>query len=163
MARGSAATRAHLATVLGDRPEVLDQLEAADTAAWEAVDADLLDLCRIRIAMLLGHPDEVVAQAPPEGPDPQLVAELVSWPTSTRFDDTQRACLAFTEQFVIDVATMDDALAFAVVDHLGADFPAFVNALLVIEQRQRLTLTWQRLFADAAPSTATPSINEETP
>lgn len=144
--------------VLGDRPEVLEQLEAADAAAWDAVDPDLLDLCRMRIAMLLGHHDEAVAQPPPEGPDPALVAELASWPTSPRFDDTQRACLAFTEQFVIDVATMDDALAFAVVDHLGTDFPAFVNALLVIEQRQRLTLIWQRLFGDAAPST-----NEETP
>lgn len=153
MARGAATTRAHLATVLADRPEVLDQLEAADAAAWDAVDADLLDLCRLRIAMLLGHPDEIHAEDPPAGPDPAQVAALATWPTSPLFDDTQRACLAFTEQFVIDVAGLDDALAFAVVDHLGTDFAAFVNALLVIEQRQRLTLIWQRLFGDAAPTT----------
>lgn len=137
---------------------MLGQLEAADTAAWEAVDADLLDLCRMRIAMLLGHPDEVVALPPPDGPDPAQTAALASWPTSPLFDDAQRACLAFTEQFVIDVANMDDACAFAVIDHLGSDFATFVNALLVIEQRQRLTLIWQRLFGDAAPST-----NEESP
>ena len=158
MVRGSATTRAHIATVLADRPDVRGQLEAADAAAWAAVDRDLLDLCRIRIAMLLGHPDEIVAEPPPDGPDPRLVAELASWPTSPLFDDVQRACLAFAEQFVIDVAGIDDACAFAVVDHLGADFPAFVNALLVIEQRQRLTLIWQRLFGDAAPS-----IDQETP
>ncbi len=158
MARGSSTTRDHIAAVLADRPDVAGQLAAADTAAWAAVDADLLDLCRLRIAMLLGHTDEIVAAPPPDGPDPALVADLAAWPTSPLFDDTQRACLAFTEQFVIDVATLDDALAYAVVDHLGTDFAAFVNALLVIEQRQRLTLVWQRLFADA-----TPSMPEETP
>ena len=55
-------------------------------------------------------------------------------------------CLAFCEQFVIDVANLDDALAAAVADELGADgLVDFTNALLVVEQRQRLRLAWERL------------------
>jgi hypothetical protein len=52
-----------------------------------------------------------------------------------------------TEQFVIDVAGLDDDTAGAVREQLGEQgFVDFVNALLVVEQRQRLRLIWQRLF-----------------
>ena len=47
---------------------------------------------------------------------------------------------------MIDVASLDDATADAVVERLGAEgFGNFVNALLVAEQRQRLRLIWDRL------------------
>lgn len=154
--RGSDSTRAVLDRVLAATPDVLAQLTAADEAAWEAADADLLDLCRMRIAMLLGTGDE---QAAPHL-DPELVADLAAWPTSPRFDATQRACLAFTEQWVIDVAGIDDATALAVVDHLGGEgFANFVHGLLVVEQRQRLRLVWERLgLADPEPATVTEEV-----
>ena len=42
---------------------------------------------------------------------------------------------------------MDDELAFAVSDELGLQaFRDFVGALLVVEQRQRLRLAYERLF-----------------
>jgi alkylhydroperoxidase family enzyme len=76
-----------------------------------------------------------------------MVADLASWPTSPRFGPKERACLAYCEQFVIDVAGLGDELALAVAEHLGpqglADFTA---ALLVLEQRQRLRLAWERLL-----------------
>ena len=57
-------------------------------------------------------------------------------------------CLAFCEQFVIDVANLDDDLAAAVVAQLGEQgFVDFANALLVVEQRQRLRLVWERVLA----------------
>jgi hypothetical protein len=44
------------------------------------------------------------------------------------------------------VASLGSELRDAVAEHLGADGTAlFANALLVIEQRQRLRLTWERL------------------
>ena len=47
---------------------------------------------------------------------------------------------------MIDVASLDDATAIAVVDQLGDEgFANFANALLVAEQRQRLRLIWDRL------------------
>ena len=59
--------------------------------------------------------------------------------------------MAFTEQFVIDVAGLDDATCAAVRDELGEQgLVDFVNALLVVEQRQRLRLVWAQLFGDAA-------------
>ena len=78
-----------------------------------------------------------------------LVPELVEGRVA-RAERRQRACLAFTEQFVIDVAGLDDATAGAVRDELGEQgLVDFVSALLVIEQRQRLRLTWAQLFTEA--------------
>ena len=133
--------------VLEPHPALLDGLVAAHDAAWEAVDPDLLDLCRLRIAMLLGAEFELADH----GLDDELVRELPSWPTSPRFSATHRACLALTEQFVIDVASITDEQTAAVAADLGAEGLAnLVNALLVVEQRQRLRLAWTRLLPEMA-------------
>jgi alkylhydroperoxidase family enzyme len=141
-------TAAMLGAVLADKPDVLEHLTAAHQAAVAAVDPRLLELCGQRIAQLLGSRGGDT----PTVVDAATLDALAQWPTSDRFTATDRACLAFTEQFVIDVATLDDATAFAVVDVLGDDgFATFVNALLVVEQRQRLHLVWSRLF-DEVPT-----------
>ncbi len=139
-----------LDAVLSERPAVADRLAELDRAAWSAVDPVLLELCRVRIAMLLGCAEEAQARsgaAIAGGLSEAVLADLASWPTSSLFGPRERACLAFCEQFVIDVAGLDDELAFAVAEHLGpqglADFTA---ALLVVEQRQRLRLAWERLL-----------------
>jgi hypothetical protein len=50
------------------------------------------------------------------------------------------------EQLVIDVAGMSDEVALAAAEQLGSGtFRDFVTALLVLEQRQRLRLAWERL------------------
>ena len=56
---------------------------------------------------------------PAAGLDEERVATLSRRPTSPLFGPTERAGLAFTEQFVIDVAGLDDATAGAVRDALG--------------------------------------------
>lgn len=143
-------TSALIDTVLAGTPDVARQLAAADVAAWDAVDPVLLELCRLRVAMLLGCEAELQVRTPAAsaaGLDEATIAELSRWPTSDRFGARERACLAFCEQFVIDVAGLDDDLAFGVSQHLGpqglADFTA---AMLVVEQRQRLRLAWERLL-----------------
>lgn len=137
----TAETSRVLNDVLADRPDVLAHLGAAWASAPGVVDGRILALCSARVATLLGGPDD---DAFPLDDDVRL--ELPDWPSSDAFDDAERACLAFTEQFVIDVASLDDATAGAVVDRLGAEgFGNFVNALLVAEQRQRLRLIWDRL------------------
>ena len=121
--------------------EPLIHLEAAHDAAWSTVDRVRLEHCRRRVAMLLGNDQALVGMGADE------LAELAAWPTSVVFDDADRACLAFTEQFVIDVASMTDDTAGAVSDHLGDEgLLDFVNALLVIEQRQRLELIWEQVL-----------------
>ena len=148
MTRGAPATDEVFRTVLGSRqPDVLAALTEAHEAAWLVTDADLLDLCRVRIAMLLGF--DAGLAAPDLGAD--RLADLAVWPTSSRFTSRERACLAFAEQFVIDVASMDDATVAALVDELGGDSVVnFANALLVVEQRQRLHLMVSRLLPDRA-------------
>ena len=144
-----------IASVLAAHPAVVVQLDAADAAAWEAVDPVLLELCRLRIAMLLDSRSELAARTPAAvaaGLNEATVDELNLWPTSARFGPRERACLAFTEQFVIDVASLSDEQASAVGEQLGAQGLAdFVSALLVVEQRQRLRLGWSRLL-DGVPA-----------
>jgi hypothetical protein len=139
-----------LATVLVREPDVGPLYEALDHAAWSIVDPVVLELCRLRIATLLGCEFEQhrrTEAAISSGLEEATIAELSAWPTSPRFGPRDRACLAFCEQFVIDVAGISDDLAAAVADQLGPHaFRNFVAALLVVEQRQRLRLAWERLL-----------------
>ncbi len=123
--------------LLAAHPDVRSEFDAQHEAAWSAVDARLLELCRARVAMLLG-----VDHGSRE-PD---ASRLADWPSAACFSDADRACLAFTEQYVIDVASLSDDTAKAVADHLGTKGLAnFVSALLVVEQRIRLQLIWEGL------------------
>jgi alkylhydroperoxidase family enzyme len=139
-----------LASILDGQPDVHIALDDVWRAAWESVDPVLLELCRLRMAMLFGCSTELARRAPAAaaaGFDEERVDVLAQWATSPRFASRERACLALAEQFVIDVAGLDDATVGAVRDHLGEQGLAdFVSALLVVEQRLRLHLTWQRLF-----------------
>ncbi len=140
MTRCPASTDELLRHTLAHQPELLAVLNELHETAWCATDNQLLDLCRTRMATLLGlEPDAPIF-------DPELIAELTDWPTSSRFSTSQRACLAFTEQFVIDVASISDEQVEAVAVELGDDgLVDFVNSLLVVEQRQRMHLMWKRL------------------
>ena len=127
--------------------DVSGQLRAANDAAWAATSPRLLELCRVRIAILLGCAAEAEARTPGGGVADDVLAAIRSWPTDPRFDPLDRACLAFTEHYVIDVASIDDDTVAAVREQLGDEGVAnFVNALLVVEQRIRLRLVWDRLF-----------------
>ena len=143
-----------LAAVLHAQPGVLAQLVAAHEAAWRVVDPVLLELCRLRVAALLGCRSEQAARTPAAtraGLDETTVAALADWPTSARFGPRERACLAFCEQWVMDVAGTPDDLARDVADHLGAaGLRDLAGALLVVEQRQRLRLAFEALDLPAA-------------
>jgi alkylhydroperoxidase family enzyme len=142
-----------IASVLDGHPDVRDALDAVWRAAWDSVDPVLLELCRLRLAMLLECTVEFASRTPAAvaaGLDEERVELLSRWPTSPQFGSRERACLAFAEQFVIDVAGLDDATTGAVREHLGEQgLVDFVSALLVVEQRLRLRLIWQRLFEQA--------------
>jgi len=118
-----------------DGTDALGELDAAHAAAWRAADHDLLALCRDRVAMLLRH-GPTVAAIPPERLD-----LLRWWATTDRLGDRERAALEFSEQYVVDVASISDDQAGALRGHLGDEgFATFVNALLVVEQRMTLEL-----------------------
>ena len=127
--------------------EVSEELRRANEAAWAATGPRLLELCRVRIAILLGCEAETDARTPGSAVADDVLVAIRSWPTDPRFDALDRACLAFAEHYVIDVASIDDDTVTAVREALGDEgLATFVNALLVVEQRIRLRLIWDRLF-----------------
>ncbi len=116
-------------------------LEAAHRAAWNAVDPALLSLCRNRMAMLRRHQPTLVAMSAPD------LDRLKRWPTAQEFGDIDRAALDFTEQYLIDVASLSDVQVERLGGHLGDEgLVDFVNALLVVEQRMSLELFFGLVF-----------------
>lgn len=140
-------TDAVIVRVLASQPDVAADLVAAHAAVWATVDPVLAELTRLRIAMMLGNAAELAVRTPASGVDEATVAELSLWPTSPRFGARERACLTYLEQHLIDVANVSDEQAADVAGHLGDQGLAdYANAVLVLEQRQRLCLAWNRLF-----------------
>jgi alkylhydroperoxidase family enzyme len=113
----AALTSDHGLDWLGDaglEPVVFEQLVALEAAIWDVggFDPVLLELVRLRIAQLVQAPAELARRTPEAvaaGLDEGTVAELTQWPTSPRFDERDRAVLAWTEQWVIDASQMTDA------------------------------------------------------
>jgi len=102
-----------------DHHRVLDEV-------WHAsVDAQILELCRLRTATILGNRrawDEPRSPAAVQaGLDETLVDALAQWPTHPGFDSTTKVCLALAEQYVIDVHGISDAQVAEVEQAIGAD------------------------------------------
>ena len=101
------------------------------------VDPRVLELCRLRIAQMLGarYPQSVrTPEALRAGLREDRIAALAGWWTSDAFGETERACLRFAEQFVLDAKGITDADAAAVVAALGdAGTVAFVEALAIFD------------------------------
>jgi hypothetical protein len=125
-----------LATHLADHPDVMEQLTLAHNAAWATVDNRILQLCQQRLRELLGSAESLTVH---------------DWYSSPNYTAAEKACLAFTEQYIVDVATLDDSIVQLVGQHLGDQGLAdFVSALLVVEQRERMALAWTQLFGVSA-------------
>ena len=95
---------------------------------WEgAMDSATLELCRVRMAMLLGSEVDAALRTPQangsgaggkgadgSGADSQgaqleaKLAALSAWPTSSLFSDADRAALDFCEKYAIDPHTITD-------------------------------------------------------
>lgn len=123
-----------LARVLGLRPELRDGVDALFAALWDAVDDPVtVELCRLRLAQLHQCDAELALRtdvAVAAGLTEAAVDELARWPSSAAFTPHQRACLAFAEQFAIDVHGLGDEQAATVAAGFGpAGFVAFVMAL----------------------------------
>lgn len=119
--QGDPFGEASRADVLALRPELAAEHERLLNSLWDHGDPVLLELCRLRMARLLGATAaeaERSPQAVAAGLTDDLVERLPNWPSDAAFTDAHRAALAFTEQFVIDhhgitddhVAALDAAL-----------------------------------------------------
>lgn len=107
------------------------------------VDPVVLELCRLRIAAMLG--DDGAAAAPTPGVDvpAELVGSLASWPTDPQFSPLFKAALGLAELFVIDAHAVSDEQIAQLESHLGADGVVALTTALGLfdgESRMRLTL-----------------------
>src|SRR4051794_11804392 len=92
-------------------PDAFSAFADLHKAARLRVDPRILELCRLRIAMLLRSPTDQRLRDPAglaAGLTDDKVRALPQWPTSPLFSPAERACLALAEQFVIDVSGVTD-------------------------------------------------------
>ena len=86
---------------------------------WEgAMDSATLEMCRVRMAMLLGSEEDAAFRSPQAvgggggaGETAELEAKLLAlseWPTSPLFSEADRAALDFCEKYVIDPYAITD-------------------------------------------------------
>ena len=96
---------------LGLSPTVGDELRRLLDEIWACgVSPRVLELCRLRMAQLVGADAELARRHPAAAGavDEDDVAALPAWPTSARFDEGERAAIAFAEKYVIDAHSVTD-------------------------------------------------------
>ena len=129
-------------------PEAWSGFVALQRATWATAPTALLELCRVRVAMLLRAPEAMARR--PDGVralGAGKARSLTDWPSSPAFTDMERAALSFTEQFVMDVAGTTDADREVLAGHLPADqVGPFVMGLYVCDFGLRMELVTVRLF-----------------
>ena len=125
--------------VFGLRPDLYDAYRDFYTVFWtrRLLDPVVLELCRLRVAQLLGCDSEQrvrYAPARDAGLTEDQVASLPRWPQGPSFTDAQRAALGFAEQFVLDVHGIDHEQRDAVIDHFTLPgLVALCEALAVMD------------------------------
>jgi alkylhydroperoxidase family enzyme len=109
---------------------------------WDGpIPAPVLERCRLRSAQLHGAERALAERSPvatAAGFGEADAAAVPGWPTDASLDDAARACLAFTELFVIDPHAIADDQAAAVVAGYGeAGLVALTTALGLWENVHR--------------------------
>lgn len=132
------------------QPDISQEFDKLRTTAWTVADPLILELCRVRLAQLLGDPDAAASRTAPAvaaGLREDKVAALTSWSTSPLFDDADRAFLAFTEQFNLAVSSTSDEDVAALTAHRSeSEVGHFVMALYVVEMEMRLRMVARRVL-----------------
>ena len=123
----------------------------------ERMDPVLIELCRLRMATLMGSKLDLSLRYKPAiaaGLTEPKLRELSRYNTSPLFTDRERRCLDFAEQFVIQSSAISDedvARVQAVLD--PETFIYFVKALSVMDQLQRGCVAFDIQPSNVAPST----------
>ena len=112
--------------VLGRRPDLSAPYEDFAGLFWHRPPLDLvaLELCRLRVARLLGSDAEASIRSAPAvaaGLREEQVARLPEWPTADCFTEAEQAALAFAEQFVLDPHGVDDEMRATLRQHFSSE------------------------------------------
>ncbi len=135
--------------VANHRPEYADAMREVEAAIWsqDVVEPEILELCRLRIAQLLGSDDPVPPGPAAAGLDESLIVRLRQWPTDGAFTERQRTCLGFAEQVAIDAQGVSDEQAEQVIATIGDGgflVLAYACGFFETTQRARMLLSARR-------------------
>jgi alkylhydroperoxidase family enzyme len=139
----------------GDGPTALERALALHPNAHEAirefyglfwteglVDPVLLELVRLRVAMLHGVRSELLVRydaALRAGLTEEKIQALASWPTSPLYSDLERSVLRVAEQFVIDAHGLTDEDVAPVKEALSSPgLVALMNAIAFVDHLNRI-------------------------
>jgi alkylhydroperoxidase family enzyme len=119
----------------GLRPDAYARFRDLYGGLWDpaVIDPRLLELCRLRIATILGCDSERAVRfsdAQDAGVTEADVAALPDWPSSARFSPTERAAIAYAEQYVMDPHELTDEHFATLHEHL--DEPALATLSLAV-------------------------------
>jgi len=132
-----------LERALGLRPELLADYRAFEGRFWTGcIDPLLLELCRLRVAQILGGASELRRRTPAAaGLDERKAQALGRWQTSDAFSAVERAALQLTDGFVLDPHGVTDEETTALAAHLTpAEMVALIEALAVFDGFTRFRL-----------------------
>jgi alkylhydroperoxidase family enzyme len=125
------------------RPAYADALLQVEAAVWgqDQVEPEVLELCRLRIAQMLGADPRATRPTVTVALDELLVAQLRQWPTSDAFTERQRVALGLAEQLVVDAQGVSDEHAAQVIAGLGdGGFLVLTYACGFFETTQRASI-----------------------
>ncbi|HEX6311820.1 MAG TPA: carboxymuconolactone decarboxylase family protein [Acidimicrobiia bacterium] len=142
----AAAGATSLERVFGLVPATHDAYRELDAALWDPalVDPALVELCRLRVAQLVGCDAELPVrheEARAAGLDDAKIDELRRWPTSPLYSDADRAVLNFAEKFVVDASSVDDHDCAALRAHLSdPEIAALTTAMALFDAMARFQI-----------------------
>lgn len=135
------------------RPQYAAAFRSVETALWgqTVVGPVPLELCRLRIAQLLGCELALGIRTPAAveaGLDEALVAALPRWPNDPRFDEYTRVCMALAEQLLMDADAITDQEVADIIATIGEDgflVLSYACGMFETTQRARIVIgatTW---------------------
>jgi len=130
-------------STLARLPAIAASFDALYRSLWSQphLSAQTLEACRLRLAQL--HRCDVEWQRSEVAIPSSKRDALKDWHVDSQFPAAERACLAFTEVYAMDVQAITDELAQGVKDHYGdAGLVCLVEALGILDGRIRLCLLW---------------------
>jgi alkylhydroperoxidase family enzyme len=145
----SADAASPLEGVLGLQPQLLQRYRTFYAMLWERnlVPANLLELCRLRIAAVHGCAAEQALRHARAGVTNEQVGALDDWRAAACFSPVERAVLAFAEKMPWQHHGVTDEDVAAVRAHLSdSQVVALAVALALFDATCRL-----RLVFDVAP------------
>ncbi len=132
-------------------PAAYRRLRKAHEQAFRAADPELLLLARETLRPMIG-PAPAPAEPRDAGPGRTELAAVARRSDADVYTPAERACLAFTEQFALSVADVDDALIQDLLAALpAAEVYGLVNAIYVLDALERLSATLAALSTQEGP------------